>query len=159
MLETVSTTSDILALVHLDDGSWLRFGRPSRIFEARRPEEVGGILATVDRECRERGQHAVGFVGYEAGEAFGQTVSRSGTADPPLVWFAMFEPTEASRASTGSDLLTGGPYDLGALAPSFDRPRFNAAFERIKTHLAEGDSYQVNLTFQMEGAFSGDAQS
>ena len=37
-----------------------------------------------------------------------------------------------------------------------DRARFEAAFARIKAHLADGDSYQVNFTFKMTGGFDGD---
>ena len=50
-----------------------------------------------------------------------------------------------------------GDYVLGPMAPSVDRPGFEAIFHRIKAHLADGDTYQVNFTFKMTGAFQGDS--
>ena len=43
--------------------------------------------------------------------------------------------------------------------PSIDREGFDAAFARIKEHLAAGDTYQVNYTFRMEADFHGDPEA
>ena len=78
----------------------------------------------------------------------------------PLVWFGLFENKNviAIDGPLSSPALPGR-YALGDLTPSIDRGRFEAAFGRIKQHLVEGDSYQVNFTFRMRGPFEGDARS
>jgi para-aminobenzoate synthetase/4-amino-4-deoxychorismate lyase len=45
------------------------------------------------------------------------------------------------------------------LTPSLDEPEFTAAFQTIKRHLAEGNSYQANFTFRLEGPFGGDPRA
>ena len=47
-------------------------------------------------------------------------------------------------------------YTLGPLTPTVDRLHFERAFDRIKKHIADGDTYQVNYTFRLEGSFAGD---
>jgi para-aminobenzoate synthetase/4-amino-4-deoxychorismate lyase len=56
-----------------------------------------------------------------------------------------------------ADSTSDPAYRLGPLTPTLDRAQFGAAFDRIKQYLADGDSYQVNFTFKMMGAFAGDA--
>ncbi len=95
------------------------------------------------------------FVSYEAGAAFGLSVS-SGRRTLPLVWFALFEPSAVTELQ---DPPCGSGYELGSVRPSVDRQAFESAFARVRHHLLEGDTYQVNYTFRMEGVFSGHADA
>ena len=141
------------ALVQLDGGRWLALTDPARIVEARTIEGVRPAIAEVERLTRDAGYHAAGFLSYEAGAAFGLSTRPPRETDVPLVWFALFEPSHARELDA---LGPAGAYDLGALAPSLDRTAFDAAFQRIKGHLADGDTYQVNFTFRISGFFAGD---
>jgi para-aminobenzoate synthetase / 4-amino-4-deoxychorismate lyase len=143
-------------LVQRDGGHWLSFADPARLVEARRPEEVRPAIAEVERLTRDAGYHAAGFLSYEAGAAFGLSARSPRDTDVPLAWFALFEPSHVREVEA---LESGEVYELGPLAPSLDRAAFDAAFRRIKGHLADGDTYQVNFTFRMSGSFYGDARS
>ncbi len=144
----------IEAVLQSGDG-WLHFREPDRVVGADRPGTVGPALAEVERLTRDSGLHAVGFVTYEAGAAFG-LATHPPIDDLPLAWFALFDPAKVVRLAAPPP---GESYELGALAPSMRRTAFAQAFEEIKTRLAEGDTYQVNFTFQMSGRFDGDAAS
>ena len=50
-------------------------------------------------------------------------------------------------------------YDLGPLVPSVDRESFARAFQQIRRHIADGNTYQLNYTFRLQAAFSGDPRS
>lgn len=109
-------------------------------------------MVDVEQLTRDRGLHAVGFLTYEAGAAFGLPVSTDASG-LPLACFGLFDPGQV-RTVDGPE--TGGAYELADVTPSIDRATFTTAFQRIREHLAAGDTYQANLTFALEGRFSGD---
>lgn len=144
-----------IATVQVDAERWLAFRDPVLVLQADAPDAVRRTLADVEQLTRDRGLHAVGFVTYEAGAAFGLPVS-PGPAGLPLAWFALCEPRNVLRV--GRPERTG-EYEIGTLVPSVSRDEFGTAFARVRHHLAEGDSYQANYTFRMSGSFAGDARS
>lgn len=132
----------------------MAFEEPELVVRADTPSAVRAALAEVERLTRDRALHAVGFVAYEAGAAFGLSVH---VPPPglPLVWFALYDASCArpcERPVRGSS----SSYTLGPQQPSMDRPSFQQAFEAIKRFLADGESYQVNFTFQLRAPFAGD---
>ena len=50
--------------------AWLRFTDCRDFKHATRHEDVVRVIDEVERDARERGLHAVGYVSYEAGHAF-----------------------------------------------------------------------------------------
>jgi para-aminobenzoate synthetase/4-amino-4-deoxychorismate lyase len=86
----------IEAAVQTDDQAWLLFQDPFQIIEARDAEHVTAAIAEVEDQTRRAGCHAVGFVAYEAGQAFGLPTCRR---DPrvPLVWFGLFDASNVRR--------------------------------------------------------------
>jgi para-aminobenzoate synthetase/4-amino-4-deoxychorismate lyase len=132
-------------------GGWLGFGAPARVLETDRPQDVRNLLCEVERAARSRSCHAVGFLSYDAGQAFGLPVA--GTPRLPLAWFGLFEdPVPIDRGG-----VDAAAYEIGALTPSVSRPAFDRALDRIRHYLAEGDTYQVNYTFCLRGSFQGSA--
>lgn len=101
------------------------------------------------------GCHVVGFVTYEASAAFGLCV-RPSVEGLPLAWFAAFPSGRARRVPR---LEPAGTYEVGTLTPSRSREAFADAFHTIKLHLVAGDTYQVNQTFFLNGAFTGSAEA
>ena len=154
------------ALIQVSARQWLAFADPIRTIWARTPGEVSPVLSDVQQLVHAQGCYAVGYVTYEAGAAFGLPV-RDG-APGPLAAFALFDASHvrALDASPGRvpqvpDHSTPQPvdvpsYTLGPVTPTLDRPAFRDAFERIKGHIAAGDTYQVNFTFPLVGRFAGD---
>jgi para-aminobenzoate synthetase / 4-amino-4-deoxychorismate lyase len=146
----------ITVIMQVDDGArWLRLDAPFRVLEARRSSDVSDLLSSVEAQTRGGGVHAAGFVAYEAGGAFGLDV-RDAEDGLPLAWFALFD---ASHAADIEPPEPTGAFEVGELRPSMDRRAFESAFARIRERLADGDTYQVNLTLRLEGAFRGDPQS
>jgi para-aminobenzoate synthetase/4-amino-4-deoxychorismate lyase len=120
---------------------------------------VAEVLSGIERFARENLCYAVGFVTYEAGAAFGLRVCADVEEGLPLAWFALFEGDAVRSLEPPAGVpLASSSYELGPLRPSIDRRQFDAAFARIRAHLADGDSYQANFTFRMEGPFAGDPE-
>lgn len=155
MRERVAQTrTQPTAFVRADEGVWLGFTDPKHVLMAIAPGDVAHVIADVERLTREQLLHAVGFLTYEAGQAFGVPARSAGEDRFPLAWFAFFE---RERVVNREALPPVGEYSVGPLQPTLDFPAFSAAFDRIKAHLSAGDSYQANLTFKMRGPFAGDA--
>ncbi len=132
-------------------GGWRSQSR-ELVVRAETADAVRPAIAEVERLTRDRGLHAVGYVAYEAGGAFGLDVHAPITG-LPLVWFALYD---TAGVRTAEPPARSAAYSLGPLEPSLDRQAFLQAFHTIKAHLAGGESYQVNFTFQMTAPFAGD---
>ena len=146
----------IEALIQIDHGSgWLHLTDPVRLIHTN---NSGAVIESIERAAtlaRREGWFAVGYVKYEAGAAFGLSVRDDGSG-LPLVWFALFDSSHVRRIGRPEP---GGPYAIDSVQPSIDREQFLGALARIKDYIADGDTYQVNFTFRMRGAFRGDPQS
>ena len=129
---------------------------PALILQADSPDAVRRTLVDVEHLTRDRGLHAVGFLTYEAGAAFGLRVHHPSDGALPLAWFGLYP---ASNVIVTGQPAHSGEYTLGPLVPSVDARAFDAAIARIRAHLLDGDTYQVNYTFRMEGAFDGEAEA
>lgn len=144
--------NDTPLVVLQDGGRWLRFIDPVRVVVARRPSEVAPALRTVETAVARDRLYAAGFLGYEAGAAFGLATHNLPTDAPPLLWFGLYERPQViappEPAATG--------YTLGAWRPSLSESAYSKAIARIKAHIARGESYQVNFTFPLHAPFSGD---
>ena len=134
------------------DGPWRRFTDPIRIITARHAGDVRRALVEADAELR-RGRYAAGFVTYEAAAAFGLPV-REPDPDLPLVCFGIFDEgtIEALRR-----LPAAGPPSFGSWTPSVDHATYLQAIAAIKDRIEAGDTYQINYTFRLNAAFSGES--
>ena len=145
----------IEALIQIDHGrKWLHLREPVRVIEVWRPDEVDEALREVERLTRDRGYHAAGFLTYEAGAAFGLSVSAPDGTLPPA-WFALFDRAQVTEVDGPA---ASGSYDIGPLTPAVDLPAFERAFTTIRHHISSGNTYQVNYTFELTGRFSGEAR-
>jgi para-aminobenzoate synthetase/4-amino-4-deoxychorismate lyase len=151
----LNVTVRVEAMIQNSSGEWLEFADPARIIVAESPAAVGPALAEVERLTRDLGLHAVGFVTYEAGLAFGLATHPHDDARP-LAWFGLFE---SQGVRTVARPGREGGYRLGPLSPSITREQFEGAFNAIKGYLAAGDTYQVNFTFKMTGEFEGEPRA
>ena len=125
-----------MARVQIAGDQWLEFRDPVLVLQADTPGAVHRTLVDVEHLTRDRGLHAVGFVTYEAGAAFGLPVSAS-PGDLPLAWFALCEPSGVLRVERQKGTAD---YRIGTLTPSVGRRQFAEAFARIRHHLADGDA-------------------
>ncbi len=141
--------------VLLDDGRRGRlFQTPDEIVSTRHPEQV--------RPCLERLRPApprtcAGFLSYEAGHALehklGPLTSSPQEGEPPLLWFGLFGAAE--EVDVEGWLPDSAAAWSGAPRPMVEQRDYEAALANVKEHIAAGDIYQANLTFQAEVATAG----
>ena len=116
--------------------------------------EVRPALSAVERAV-EQGLHAAGFVCYEAAAGLDPAFTTHPAGALPVVYFGLFE--ERTPVAAPSDSL--GSYELDQWRPSVSREEYEAAIERIRAHIAAGDTYQVNYTLRLHSRFRGDPQA
>ena len=143
-------------LARFDDlraGTAMTFGEPARIVVAERLGEVQPVLDEVDRAVQ-GGWWACGFLAYEAAPAL-DTVLAAGRpmAGLPLAWFAVTAPPRnAPVVAIPSDRrYTAGPWTC-----AWSSARHAAAVAVVRSRIADGDTYQCNLTTRLTGPFDGD---
>ena len=146
---------DAEALISLDDGTrWVRMTAPVAVLAAAAPGDVRELIRDAEGAAR-RGLYAVGWVGYEGGAAFDLRV-HAPSREFPVACFALYRAEDVHDApAPGAD---GTSYAIAPPEPSWEWPAYARAFETIREHIAAGDSYQVNCTFDLRGGFSGDAR-
>jgi para-aminobenzoate synthetase / 4-amino-4-deoxychorismate lyase len=117
------------------------------------PYEVRAALRAVEAATH-RGQHAAGFVSYEAAAGLDAALKvKPASSGLPLVWFGVFATRESVDPADESD--SESTTDLG-WDPSVTRAKYNADLEAIRAYIEAGDTYQVNHTFRMTSDFDGD---
>ncbi len=124
------------------------------VVTAREPGEVRPALAAVERAVA-AGAWAAGYVAYEAAPGLDPAlvVRPSQEGGPPLLCFGLFGERRPGPAPEGAG------FRLGSWRPSLDRDGHAARIGRIREHIAAGDTYQVNHTFRLSAAFSGDPRA
>jgi para-aminobenzoate synthetase/4-amino-4-deoxychorismate lyase len=133
-----------------EENNWLLFQHPSQIIQANRIEEVVPALITLEKQVN-TGKFAAGFLSYESAEAFDPALSTHPGSDFPLLRFGLYQAPQklASLPVTYED------FTLGPWVSDIRLPEYRQIINRIKIHLADGDSYQVNYTLRMRSSFSG----
>lgn len=115
--------------------------------------EVKAALEAVEKAVGQ-GLYAVGYIAYEAASGLNPVLNTQESASQPLLYFSLFKTRQPLVAGTRLPLL--GDYQLGEWCPAVSRLEYNTALGIIKEHILDGDSYQVNYTFQQEADFFGD---
>ncbi len=132
--------------VLLQDGArWLLFREPAATLATRRLGDVAGILEEVEAAVAQ-GRWAAGFLSYEAAPAFDRALVARQPGEEPLVWWGLFDPPRELDLAAG-DSRAAGRLDW---RPTVSHGHYRAALERIRAHIAAGDTYQVNYTFALE---------
>lgn len=130
--------------------SW-RFSGYIRTIIAESTDEIIKALYEVEQAAAD-GLYAVGYVAYEAASALNPDLPSVAPADGvPLVWFALFQTRNLSANS--SDRYVTKP-DL-CFESAKNIYEYDLDIKRIKNYIANGDCYQINHTFQLNGYFRG----
>ncbi len=127
-------------------GRWLTFSQPRIICIARHIDEVDPVLREIEQAVDTGGLYAAGFVSYEAAPAFDPSLVVKPDKNFPLVWFGLYDaPTELASLPAGS---ASGLSHLH-WKPTVKPGHYRACIARIKKHISEGDTYQVNFTYRL----------
>ncbi len=140
-----------------DTAGALLFTRPHRTLRASRYDEVGEVLAALDREAA-AGRWCAGFLAYEAAYALDRAAFPDPPAlDCPLAWFGVYDaPERLTPEAVEAMLADAGPHRTTEPQFALDLPAYRARIGRIRHLIREGDVYQVNLTAPMTFGFEGD---
>jgi para-aminobenzoate synthetase/4-amino-4-deoxychorismate lyase len=128
-----------------------RFARPLRVISAVDPDEVRASLEAAE-QAAQQGNWVAGFVAYQAAPGLDPRLRVPGGMEPtrlPLVWFGVYDEGDTPDAVLGIA-------SLGDWTAAMSESEHAARVESIRRSIVEGDTYQVNLTFPMEAAVSGD---
>lgn len=146
-----------------DSTEWLHFCDPYQVFSAETLDEVLPALREIERVVEENHWYAAGFLSYEAASAFDpalQTHARNKQSSPgsartnefPYLWFGLY-PKPHSVVLPEQD----GSKEILDWYPTTDRETYHSAIRKIKDHIAQGSTYQVNFTMRLQTEFIGDA--
>lgn len=128
------------------------FAAPQTVIRADTAAGVGPALAAIEA-ARARGLWLAGYLSYELGYALTPKLAPLMPSDreAPLILMGVFDaPRPAPPLPDPAGVVIGAPQ------PLWGRTRYDAALRAVRTYIAAGDCYQVNLTFPMQARVSGD---
>lgn len=134
-----------------NDDTWLHFSKPHKVFTTVDPHEAKEMLRDVERLVNKNGWHAAGFLSYEAAPVFDPALRVLSSGDFPLLWFGLYPKPEAIHLPALTSKL-----DAIQWHPTLERESYNTSIQKIKEHIAQGRTYQVNYTMRLQAEFSAD---
>jgi para-aminobenzoate synthetase/4-amino-4-deoxychorismate lyase len=144
----------------LGDARSFEFVDPRGVVAADSHREVEAAFSEVSRAVDD-GLWAAGYVAYEAAPAFDSAFrvvepsDEHGFVELPVLWFGLFGERVAAEPF-GPRSIYPAPYNVSGWTPEVTPDEYAAAVEAIHAHIAAGDTYQVNLTFPLGAAVSGE---
>ncbi|MFA1710758.1 aminodeoxychorismate synthase component I [Peribacillus frigoritolerans] len=132
------------------DSRPLYFANPKKVITAHSIEDVLPQFQKV-QEAIEQGNYAAGYVSYEAAPAFEQSFKVKDGAQMPLLWFGIFDKPEEEIP----EKMTGA-FNLAEWQSEMDSNAYLSGFQRIKSEIKKGNTYQVNYTMRLQSQFEGD---
>lgn len=156
-MSTPSTAEPALALrrARLDDvarGVGYEFDGATGAWRADSLDQVRDVLAAAESAAVD-GSWVVGFVGYEAAQAFDAAFPPlAGPEGLPLAWFTAFEHRR--------EVPLVSPPEVAPTVRDVHRvdgsDRYRDGVEQVRAAIARGDVYQANLTDRVRGTLDGD---
>ena len=132
-------------------GGWFHFTAPHRILRADELQDVISALREVEDLVEAKGWHAAGFLSYEASSAFDSALQTQPGTGFPYLWFGLYPPPRTVTLPEPAR-----PKETLTWHPTLERESYKLAVERIKDHIAEGKTYQVNYTMRLRTDFNAD---
>ena len=130
------------------DTGWEFFDNPLAVLIATKAEEVRSVLDQVET-ATQQGYQCVGYVAYEAASALDTSLAVH-PSTRPLAVFGIFK--SCQRLTT----LPSNKPSAVWLRPVMSCEQYTSKIQAIKTRLAHGESYQVNLTHTLQGTYEGE---
>jgi para-aminobenzoate synthetase / 4-amino-4-deoxychorismate lyase len=122
-------------------------------YAAHSLDQVRHVLVDANTAAR-NGNWVIGFLTYEAGPAFDSAIPARSTADGfPLAWFGVYR----QRAEVEPINPPDSPPAVGDVRRLGGGDWYQDCVEQIRSRIAAGDVYQVNLTDRLVADFEGDS--
>lgn len=141
-------TDDILFVSRSGE---LAFSAPVDVISARAIDEVIPCLKRVASGVA-RGLYAAGFLAYEAAPAFDPALKTRAAGPLPLAWFGLYSTVKHQAISVARDRN----FEIGPWKALVSAREYQENVRRIRTLIADGDTYQVNYTFPLRASFQGE---
>ncbi len=138
----------------------LLFVEPTKVVEARRPDDVFAALAEIESLVR-NGAHAAGFFSYELGYALEPRVSAlmPQKQSVPLLWFGLYEkPIQMSGQDVEewlANIALSESHEFSNVTLAWERAEYQKKFAQVLEMIRQGDIYQLNLTFKSRFRLTG----
>jgi len=131
---------------------WLLFENPRQVLTTHNLKDALPLLQQIESEVNTGQLYAAGFLSYEAASAFDAALCTHPPGEFPLLWFGIYD---APISFSFPDQIQGKIEPLNWQA-DISETQYRQAFQKIKRHIRDGDTYQVNYTFRLKAPFSGD---
>ncbi len=131
---------------------WLMFENPEYVVTTNNVEDVVSCLDEIDKHIND-GMYAAGFLSYEAALGIDPSLDAHELDDFPYLWFGIYKDHKEIELP---DPAAEKNYKLDEWEPAISWQNYNDAMDKIRHHIREGDTYQVNYTFRLRSQFSGD---
>ena len=125
-------------------------------FTASSVDEVEAVISAAE-QAASNGHWVAGYVTYEAAAAFDPALTVAESERDSLAWFGVFAKRESVRVAI-HDPMAAGSYVVSQWSPGITRDQYGVSFDTVQRHIFDGDSYQVNYTFPLHAAFTGDPE-
>jgi len=134
------------------ESQWWWFEEPNEVLSVESTEEIISALTRIE-EAADQGAYAVGYLTYEASPAFDRALTTRGESPLPLLWFGLFDRPKIigeEEALSGVDPAADLALDWST---SVTMDEHADAIGVVREAIAEGSTYQVNLTHRLRSAF------
>ena len=117
-------------------------------------QTLDGVLPALRRieSAVAAGNHAAGFLSYEAAAGVDPDLTTRPAGALPLLWFGIYS---QRNEMAPPELAAGEQYAAWEWVPSLSAVGYRHAVAAIREYIAAGDCYQVNFTMPLRFRFSG----
>ena len=141
-------------MILFEDGPGERaalFRDPRHLVVAWTADEVLPALREIEA-ARAQGAWVAGWIGYEAGLALEPRLRplMRLPENEPLLAFGIHDGPQPADGFLDAAAQQADQARLADLVPLMDESGYHARFRRLADYIAQGDCYQVNLTFPLE---------
>jgi len=143
--------------VLLDDqvtGKQLYFTAPEAVITAQSIDEIEPAFASIEAAIAD-GKYIAGYFAYELGLALEPSLQNLIKGPQTLLKIGVFD---APNDNPPADLLYSRKEIDINLTPQWREADYISRFEKLKTYIESGDSYQANLTFPLSGQTQSSAK-
>lgn len=146
--------NDPFFLILKDGPKWRYFENPIETLIVKSPQEISATLTRLD-DFLKNGNYIAGFMSYEAAPGIDDALITKELEKFPYAVFGVFDTYKTSENLP----VEKTDYVLGEWITSQNEQIYCSNIERIKEHIAQGNTYQVNYTLRLNCTFKGSAFS
>jgi para-aminobenzoate synthetase / 4-amino-4-deoxychorismate lyase len=133
-----------------EHNEWLYFSNAYQIISAKRLEDVLPALWEIERLIRDNDWHTAGFISYEAAPAFDSALQTKPGTGFPYLWFGLYPQPHPVTLPAPT-----GPKQILDWQATDGHEAHDSALTKIRDHIAEGKTYQVNYTMRLQANLTG----